>query len=51
MTMNEAIIEAQEQGGSYIAPFGRFWYVLGRTIDGHVKGLIYVSFDGATFRV
>lgn len=51
MTMTEAIIAAQELGGSYIAKFSDGWQVLGRTPSRKVRGLVYVAFDGSTFRV
>jgi hypothetical protein len=50
MTMNEAIDAAQSEGGAYIARFADGWRILGRT-PRCVRGLIYVTFDGATFRV
>lgn len=50
-TMNEAIDQATTQGGAYIALINGEWHVLSRTPKGRVKGVIYVSFDGTTFRV
>lgn len=50
-TMIEAIEQAQAQGGAYIALIQGDWHVLSRTPKGRVKGVIYVSFDGSTFRV
>lgn len=51
MTMIEAIITAQDQGGSYIAQFEDGWRLLGRNPKGKLYGLIWVAFDGSTARI